>query len=108
AAMAFAAPATAQNCDRQCLIDMADAYAAALVAHDPAKAPLAADVVTVENAGKIGPGEGLWAKATGGPTDFRIHVPDPVSQQVGLMAMMEVEGEPALVGIRLKREGGRI
>ncbi|MBT2133054.1 hypothetical protein KK137_01800 [Croceibacterium sp. LX-88] len=110
AAMALALPATAQaqDCDRACLIAMADNYAAALVAHDPSRAPLASNVVTVENIKKIGSGEGLWRTATGGPTEFQIHVADPVSQQVGLLAMMEVEGKPALVGIRLKREGGKI
>lgn len=108
AALALALPAQAQDCDRQCLIDMADGYAAALVAHDPSKAPLADGVVTVENVERITPGEGLWRTATGGPTEFQIHVSDPVSQQVGLMAMMEVDGKPALVGIRLKREGGKI
>ena len=105
-ALAFALPAAAQDCDRACLIDMADDYAAALVAHDPSKVPLASSVVTVENVKKIGAGEGLWRTATGGPTEYRIHVADPVSQQVGLLAMMEVEGKPTLVGIRLKREGG--
>ncbi|MBO9518867.1 MAG: hypothetical protein J7493_12435 [Porphyrobacter sp.] len=110
AAMAVALPATAQaqDCDRACLIAMADTYAAALVAHDPSKAPLASNVVTVENIKKIGSGEGLWRRATKGPTEFQIHVADPVSQQVGLLAMMEVEGKPALVGIRLKRENGKI
>lgn len=110
AAMALSLPAAAQaqDCDRACLIKMADDYTAALVAHDPAKAPLAPGLVTVENIKKIAAGEGLWKSATGAPTEFRIHVADPVSQQVGLLAMMQVEGKPALVGIRLKREDGRI
>ena len=110
AAFAIALPAAAQgqDCDRDCLIKMADDYAAALVAHDPSRVPLASDAVTVENARKVARGEGLWRTVTGGVTEFRIPVPDPVSQQVGLLAMMEVEGEPALVGIRLKRENGRI
>jgi hypothetical protein len=108
AALAFATTAQAQDCDRQCLIDMANGYAAALVAHDPSKVPLASGIVTVENVKRIGPGEGLWRTATGGPTEYQVHVADPVSQQVGLLAMMQVDGKPALVGIRLKREGGRI
>ena len=107
-ALAFALPAQAQDCDRACLIDMADDYAAALVAHDPSKVPLAGNLVTVENVKKIGKGEGLWRTATAGPAEYQIHVADPVSQQVGLLAMMQVEGKPTLVGIRLKREGGRI
>ncbi|HYD23631.1 MAG TPA: hypothetical protein VEB68_02465 [Croceibacterium sp.] len=107
-ALALPAAAQAQDCDRECLIKLADDYAAALVAHDPARVPLASDIVTVENARKVARGEGLWRTATAGPTSYAIHVPDPVSQQVGLMAMMEVDGKPALVGIRLKREGARI
>jgi len=107
-ALAFALPAAAQDCDRACLITLADDYAAALVAHDPSKVPLATTVRTVENAKKVATGEGLWRTATAGPTTFQIHVPDPVSQQVGLLAMMEVDGKPALVGIRLKRVGGKI
>ena len=108
AAWAVPAAAQAQDCDRQCLIDMADSYAAALAANDPARAPLADDIVTVENLNRIQPGEGLWRTATAGPTEFLIHVADPVSQQVGILAMMEAEGEPVLAGIRLKRENGRI
>lgn len=110
AAFALAAPTAsqAQDCNRACLIDLANDYAAALVAHDPSDVPLADTIVTVENAKRIGRGEGLWRTASGAPTGFHIHVPDPVSQQVGLLAMMEVEGKPALVGIRLKRERGRI
>jgi len=105
---AVQAQAQATDCDRACLIKLADDYAAALVAHDPSRVPLAPNIVTVENVKKIGRGEGLWRTASGGPTAYQIHVPDPVSQQVGLLAMMEVDGKPALVGIRLKREGGRI
>src|SRR5688572_13761919 len=97
AVLALSAPAAAQDCDRACLIKLADDYAAALVAHDPSRVPLAANVVTVENVKKIARGEGLWRTATAGPTAYRIHVPDPVSQQVGLLAMMQVEGKPALV-----------
>src|SRR5688500_6816103 len=82
------AAAQAQDCDRECLIKLADDYAAALVAHDPSRVPMAADAVTVENAKMLARGEGLWRTATAGPTTFQIHVPDPVSQQVGLMAMM--------------------
>ena len=107
-AVALPVGAQAQACDRACLIKLADDYAAALVAHDPSKVALANDIVTVENVKRIGRGEGLWRSITGGPTNYQIHVPDPVSQQVGLLAMMEVDGEPALVGIRLKRDGGRI
>jgi hypothetical protein len=96
------------SCDRDCLKALADSYIDALVAHDPHKVPLAADVKIVENAKQIKPGEGLWKSVSGGPTEFKIVVPDPVSQEVGGMAMMQSDGKPAQVGFRLKLVNGKI
>jgi len=96
------------NCDRTCLRDLADRYVAALVAHDPAKVPLAKNVRVVENIKRIQPGEGLWKAASAAPGSFRIYVPDAVAQQVGYMALMQEDGKPIQVSIRLKVEGGRI
>jgi hypothetical protein len=96
------------SCDRTCLMTLADSYIAALVAHDPGKVPLATDIKVVENAKRIKPGEGLWKTATGGPGDFKILVPDPSSQEVGGMVLMQSDGKPAQVGLRLKLVSGRI
>ncbi len=83
-ALLAAGPAMAQKgCDRACLIKATDAYLTALVAHDPKRAPIAADVPFVENAKRINVGEGLWKTTTGGPTSFSIHVPDPAAQTAG-------------------------
>ncbi|MEO6185575.1 MAG: hypothetical protein ABIP38_00975, partial [Steroidobacteraceae bacterium] len=71
---AAAAPAP-ETCNRQCLIDKTDAYVAALVAHDIAKAPLSDQIVFVENTVKTRPGEGLWKSIVKGPSTFAIHVP---------------------------------
>jgi hypothetical protein len=82
-------PAVATTtCDRQCLIDATDRYVAALVAHDPLQAPLAEDIVFVENVKKMQPGEGLWSSIIKGPSGFAIHVPDEVNQTAGYLAMM--------------------
>jgi hypothetical protein len=110
AALVLAAPAAAQTgCDRQCLIDLSDKYVAALVAHDPKAVPLSDKLVTVENSKRIAPGEGLWASLTGKPGNYVIHVPDPVSQQVGIMVVAPgADKKPVMFGIRLKNEGGRI
>ena len=96
------------DCDRTCLRDLADRYVAALVAHDPAKVPLAKGVRVVENIKRIQPGEGLWKSASAASATFRIYVPDAVSQQVGYMALMQEDGKPIQVSIRLKVEAGRI
>jgi hypothetical protein len=108
AALAGLAHAADKTLDRASLIKLADDYLAALVAHDPRKVPLASDIRIVENAKRIKPGEGLWNTTTAGPTEFRIVVPDTVSQQVGGMVMMQSDGKPAQIGFRLKVVNGRI
>ncbi len=95
-------PVETMHCDRACLLDIANQYLAALVAHDPSKAPMAADAKFVEQAKAIKVGEGLWQTATGGPTAFKIFVPDPVSEQVGFLGMMQESGKPMELGLRLK------
>jgi hypothetical protein len=95
-------------CDRACLNKLADNYVAALVAHDPGKASLAKNVRIVENIKAIQPGEGLWKTASGLPGNFRIYVPDTVAQQVGYMALMQEDGKPIQVAIRLKVAAGKI
>ena len=89
-AAAASADVAAANaaCGRDCLIGVAETYVAALVAHDPAQAPLADDVAFVENLMRIQPGEGLWQTAVSAPTSFEIHVPDEANQSVGYLAMM--------------------
>jgi hypothetical protein len=94
--------------DRTALLKLADTYFAALVAHDPGKAPLAGDIKVVENVVRIKPGEGLWKKATSLPTEFKIIVPDTVLQEVGGLVVMQVDGKPSQVGFRLKVVNGKI
>jgi hypothetical protein len=88
------ATADAIACDRQCLIDSTDAYVAALVAHDPAQARLADDIVFVENVTKLTPGQGLWQSIVKGPSTFAIHVPDEINQAAGYLAMMTYMAPP--------------
>ena len=83
-----AGPAALIVCDRQCLLDAADAYLAALVAHDPSLAPLASEAVFVENLVRKQPGEGLWQTAVDGPTAFSLLVPDEDRQSLGFLGML--------------------
>ena len=108
ACVATQAATPSTSCDRDCLKSLADRYVAALVAHDPSKLPLARDVKIVENIQRIRPGEGLWKTASAVPGPFRIYVPDAVAQQVGLLAVMQEQGNPIQLGLRLKLEGGKI
>jgi hypothetical protein len=91
-----AAPAQvpSANCDRQCLIDKTDAYIAALVAHAPTQAPLAANIAFVENVTKMMPGEGLWQSIVSAPGTFAVYVPDVINQAVGYLGMMSYMAPP--------------
>jgi hypothetical protein len=102
------AQATTVMLDRAALLKLADNYLAAVVAHDPGKVPLAADVKIVENVTRKKPGEGLWQTAGSAPTDFKIVAADPVLQEVGALVVMQNDGKASQVGIRLKVVNGKI
>ena len=94
--------------DRTALLKLADDYLAAMVAHDPGKAPLAVDVKIVENVKRIKPGEGLWKTASALPSDYKIMAADPITQEVGGLVVMGSDQKPAQVGLRLKLVNGKI
>ena len=80
-------------CDRACLLATADAYLAALVAHDPSKAPMAPNAKFTEQTKAMRVGvEGLWQSALSTSTTFKIPVPDPISGQIGMIVMMTAAG----------------
>ena len=97
-----AVPVPSIPCDRACLLQMTDAYLAALVAHDPSKVTFAANAKSVENAVVIKAGEGLWKTASAAPTTFKIYVPDPISGEVAFMGVMQESDKPIQLGLRLR------
>ena len=105
---ATAAAEATPACDRDCLIKTTDSYLAALAAHDPKAAPLADNILFVENSKRLKPGEGLWKSMTGGKTGFAIAVPDTVQQQAGWMGVVQQEGKPVMLALRLKLADGKI
>lgn len=88
--------------DRRDLVNLMDRYLTALADHDPAVVPLADDVKLVENTEVMEIGEGLWETATGGPTDFKIFVADPIAGQVAFLGVIEENNNPTILGARLK------
>jgi hypothetical protein len=80
--------------DRDRIIGITNTYLSALVAHDPAAAPLAENIAFVENIQKMSPGEGLWESAVSGPTSFAIYVPDVENQTAGFLGMMTYMAPP--------------
>src|ERR1043165_3865398 len=64
-AMSEATSLAQGRCDRACLISISDTYIDALVAKDPSKAPLAANVKYTENGQRLRPGDGFWNSVAG-------------------------------------------
>jgi hypothetical protein len=108
AAMGGLVQAAGAQLDRAQLIKLADDYVAAMAAHDATKVPLAANVKVVENVKRISTRDGLWRTATSGTKGFRIVVPDPVSQQVVGMVVLDSSGKPVQLGYRLRVVDGKI
>lgn len=99
--------ALAARCDRACLNAAVDRYLAAVVAHDPAKAGLAAKVRFTENSEPIPIGDGLWATATG-LGSYKIYVDDPEAGEVGFVGTVLEHGKPDILALRLAVPNGRI
>jgi hypothetical protein len=84
------------TCDKACLEGIADAYLAALVAHDPSRAPIAANARFTEQTQPIAIGEGqLWTLTTSAPITFKIPVADPVVGQIGVIVVLQAALPPA-------------
>jgi hypothetical protein len=92
---------TTQPCDRACLEGIGDQYLAAMVAHDPSKAPLAGDFIFTENTVKLPPTEGLWFTASG-LGDFHFYACDPQEGQVAWTGIAKEHDKPVLLSVRLK------
>ena len=97
----------ASSCDRTCLRAAAQQYLAALIAHAPDKAGLAPKIRYTENAVEVKPGSGLWQSATALGKVIRIYV-DAEQSQAGVFGLIEEQGVPAIVSLRLKVSGGSI
>jgi hypothetical protein len=89
-------------CDRDCLLKLTDNYVASFAKHSTNGLPLESAVAIVENVKPIKPGEGLWKTVQSGPTQFQVHVPDPVNETAGWLGIVQINGKPNMVAVRLK------
>jgi hypothetical protein len=103
----FAVEANAADCDRACLKNMMTTYLNALVAKDPSKAPLAANVRFTEDSKDLKVGEGFWKTATK-VGDYRQDFIDVKEQVVASHVIVEESGRPAKFTARLKVADGKI
>lgn len=89
------------DCDRGCLMGIADRYLAAMVAHDASKAPLAKNLIFTENTIKLPPTEGLWFTASG-LGDFQFYICDTQTSQVAWTGIAKEHDKPVVLSVRLK------
>jgi hypothetical protein len=103
----------AADCNRACLEGFVDRYFAAVIADDPAAAPLADNVRFTENGQLLPLGEGLW-KSMKGAGKYRLTVADADAGQIALITTLvedhadPAQATPALLALRLKVENGAI
>ena len=95
------------DCNRACLEGLMEQYLAALVAHDPKRLPLSADVKYTEQDQMMDVGDGFWKTVTGRGS-YNHHFADPLTGQAGWMGTMREKGGVLLVSVRLRTLLGRI
>jgi len=95
------------NCDRACLEDLVNQYVAALVAHDPKRLPLAADVKYTENQQVMDIGDGFWNTITG-VGNYKHYFADLVAGHAGFMGTFQESDHLVLMAVRLRIVLGRI
>ncbi len=101
------APRAAENgsgapeCNRMCLEGIAEQYLAAMLSHNPAKAPLAARARYTENGVELTLPDGLWRTVQSVET-YRLFVADPRQGEIGFFVKARENGAPVLVGTRLR------
>jgi hypothetical protein len=102
-------PATHPNpdCDRSCLIQLADQYLAGLVAHNPKQIPWAPQVKFTENNVPLAIGDGIWGTITG-LGDYKLYVTDEAHGEVGFFGQVQEPSFPSLMAMRLKVEQRQI
>jgi hypothetical protein len=95
------------DCNRPCLERLVDQYLAAVVAHDPRRLPLSADVKYTENDQVLDVGDGFWNNATG-IGNYKHYFADPVTTQAAWMGTMKEKNALLLMTLRLRVQLGRI
>jgi hypothetical protein len=102
-----AAGAAPVACDRACLEGFVDRYIEALVAHDPAKIPVTADVRFIENGVQLPLGSALWKTASGRGT-YSHYFADTTAEQAGFIGTVREHGQGMILVLRLAVRDGKI
>jgi len=94
-------------CDRACLDGTLSRFLDAVVARDPARAPLAIGFRQTQNSVLTPAGTGAWQTVTAiGPVQRRYL--DPVTGNAEFFGVVTDGGQPAVASLRLRVEDGRV
>jgi hypothetical protein len=95
------------ECNRQCLAGFMTTYLNALVARDSSKLPVTKNVKYTENGVRLNLTDGLWQTASVLPT-YRVDVIDEEAGTVGLLGIIDENGNKNFFATRLKVEKGKL
>jgi len=96
-----------QGCDQACAKSLVDTLLAAMIARDPARAPLANDVRYTENGQPLPIGEGLWKTLTArGP--YNIYLAAAPGTDPALFGSIVETDIPGQLSLRLRQRDGKI
>jgi hypothetical protein len=95
-------------CDRACLLGVMQGYLDALVAHDPSKIKVSANMRYTENGVEAKLGETLWKTATMLVPDERLDFADPMVGNVATHVVINEGTSPVIYQVRLKVANGEI
>jgi len=96
-----------QPCDRACLEGFVNDYLAAMVAHDPKRLPVTANVKFTEDDVALKLGDALWGTASG-LGKYKLYFADPEAGQVGFFGTVQENGKGAALALRLKIDNRKI
>jgi len=96
-----------QPCDRACLEGFVNDYLAAMVAHDPKRLPVTANVKFTEDDVALKLGDALWGTASG-LGKYKLYFADPEAGQVGFFGTVQENGRGAALALRLKIDNRKI
>jgi hypothetical protein len=98
---------TTEGCDQRCAKSLVDALLAAMIAHDPAKAPLAPGVRYTENGQSLAVGEGMWRTLTARGT-YNIYLAAAPGSDPAFFGSIVETDIPGQLSLRVRQQGGKI
>ena len=107
-ALAAAAPVAAADCDRSCLLRLADQTVAAIAAKNYRSLPWAKNVRFTENGVPLDIGDGLWGSTGAAPPRKAVAVADAETGEALWMGTVYDHDLPAIGALRIKAPDGKI